>query len=123
VLGSADAIAELVELARAAPAAAGPPLEAQLALQDARLAVLRREGEPAYDVAVTAFRDVGAVFWVATTQLEQAEWLIAQGRAAEVEALVAEARATFERLRVPPLLERLAAVEAAAGPSKVASPT
>jgi hypothetical protein len=45
-------------------------------------------------------------FYLAVTQLEWAEWLAGQGRAAEAEPLLAEARETFERLEATPWVER-----------------
>jgi tetratricopeptide (TPR) repeat protein len=110
-LGSSDTMAELVQLAEAAPADAGPPLAANLALQRARLATLRNEDDAPHDAAVTAFRGLENPFLLATALLEQAEWLVAHGRSEAVAPLVREARATFERLRVPPMLERVAALE------------
>jgi len=50
-------------------------------------------------------------FWLAVTLTEQGEWLVAQGRAAEAEPLLAEARDTFEQLDAKPWLERVAAAE------------
>lgn len=44
-------------------------------------------------------------YWVAVTQLEQAECLETE-RAEDADALVAEARGVFERLRAKPLLRR-----------------
>ena len=112
-LGSPDAIAELIELAEAAPADAGPPLRAQLALQRARVAALRQQDEPPFEDAVDAFREIGDVFMTAVARLELAEWLTARGGTGEAGPLLVEARPAFERLRVQPMLERVAAVEAA----------
>jgi tetratricopeptide (TPR) repeat protein len=109
-LGSAETIAELIALAEAAPLVPGPPLQAQLALQRARLAVLRQE-EPPFEAAVDALRAIPDVYWHANALLEQAEWLAAHDRLEEAAPLVREARTTFERLRVPPMLERVASLE------------
>ena len=46
------------------------------------------------------------MFYLAVTQLEQAEWLAEQGRADEAEPLLAEARETFEQLGATPWLAR-----------------
>ena len=62
--------------------------------------------EPALTSAAGAFRDLRIPFWVAVTQLELGEWLAGQGRTEEAEPPLAEARATFERLRARPWLER-----------------
>ena len=53
------------------------------------------------------FREFGFVFYLAVTQLEHGEWLVGEGRDAEAEPLLSEARETFERLRATPWLERL----------------
>ena len=52
------------------------------------------------------FREMGALFYLAVTQLEHAEWLIAQDRSEEASALINEARVTFERLQARPWLKR-----------------
>jgi hypothetical protein len=44
--------------------------------------------------------------------LEQAEWLDARGRGDEMRPLLEEAHEIFERLRVPPKLERVERLEA-----------
>ena len=49
-------------------------------------------------------------FRLAVTQLEHAEWLMQEGQSPQAEALVDEARATFERLRAKPWLARVAAL-------------
>ena len=50
-------------------------------------------------------------FWVAVTRLEQAEWLIRQGRSADGDDLLALASATFAELHAVPWHRR--ATEAA----------
>jgi class 3 adenylate cyclase/tetratricopeptide (TPR) repeat protein len=116
-LGSAGTIAELIALAEAAPLVIGPPLQAQLAFQRARLAVLRQDDEPPFEAAVTALRVSDDPFWVAIALLEHAEWLADRGQTDEIAPLVAESRATFEQLRVPPMLERVATLERLAVPN------
>ena len=49
-------------------------------------------------------------FYLGATQLEHAEWLSEQGRDAEAEPLLEEARAIFEELEAAPWLERVSAV-------------
>ena len=66
-----------------------------------------------YREAESIFARHGLVFHCATTLLEHAEWLAAQGRADDAGPLLAEARATFEHLEAAPWLDRLAGVEAA----------
>ena len=109
---SADALVELVELAEAAPIDPTRSLQAHVKLQRARLAALREEAEPHFEEAVTALREIDEPFWIANALLEQAEWLVAQGRVDEAAPLAAEARKVFERLRVPPKLERVERLEA-----------
>jgi hypothetical protein len=47
-------------------------------------------------------------FYLARTELEWSEWLVAQGRSEEAEPLLAEAREIFGRLEAKPWLQRLA---------------
>jgi class 3 adenylate cyclase/tetratricopeptide (TPR) repeat protein len=110
-IGSADALAELLELGEAAPIDPTPTVRAALALQRARLAVLRDDDDPPYAAAINAQRESHDPFWVATALLEHGEWLTAHSRADEAEPILAEARETFERLRVAPMLERLNGIE------------
>jgi len=51
-------------------------------------------------------------FYLAITLTEHSEWLASEGRVDDAEPMLAEARATFERLEAKPWLER---VEAAVG--------
>ena len=90
-------------------------------LHEARLAALRGEGEPCFEVAVEALRSVGEPFWVATALLEQAEWLASHGRGSETAPMIAEARDVFERLRARPRLERLEKIQATHSTSVPAS--
>jgi class 3 adenylate cyclase len=71
-----------------------------------------------YTTAEKTFVQHGLAFHYAATQLEHAEWLIAQGRAEEAQPLLAQARETFEQLEAKPWLERLATAEAAT-PAKI----
>jgi tetratricopeptide (TPR) repeat protein len=64
--------------------------------------------------AAALFRGLSLPFWSAVAQLEQAEAL---GRNGAAEPVLAEARATFERLGAIPWLERATAAEAV--PAKV----
>jgi class 3 adenylate cyclase/tetratricopeptide (TPR) repeat protein len=66
--------------------------------------------EAGFTAAVTRFRDLEMPFWLAMTQLEHAELLSEQGRGAEAEPLLAEAREIFERLEARPWLQRTAAL-------------
>ena len=105
-IGSPDGLAELLEAAAVAPIDPPPWLTARTVLHRTRLAVLRNEDEPPFGAAVASLRQVEEPFWIATAQLEQAEWLAAHGRADEIDPLVAEAREIFERLGAAPALLR-----------------
>jgi tetratricopeptide (TPR) repeat protein len=88
---------------------------------DAQMARLRARG-PELDAiaeledAERRFREFEAPFHLAVVQTERAEQLVAVGRADEAARLFGEARATFERLRARPWLER---VDAALGREQV----
>ena len=56
----------------------------------------------------------GFVFGLTVAQLEHAEWLVEQGREADAEPLLAQAREIFERLGATPWRERLDAVRVGA---------
>jgi hypothetical protein len=94
-----------------------PPLRAIGARFAAKRAALRGESgtvEAALVAAAVIFRQTERPFDLAVVLLEHAEWLVAEGRAAEARPLLDEAREIFERLRAAPWLERLAAVGAPA---------
>jgi hypothetical protein len=77
----------------------------------------RIEGnEAGFKAAAGGFREFGFLFWLAVTQLEHGEWLIANGRAAEAEPLLAEAREIFTRLQATPWVERVELVSVEAEP-------
>ena len=69
-----------------------------------------RDNEPQagyhFTDAERVYREVGAPFFLAVTQLEHAEWLGATGERERAEALNAEAREVFERLGAVPWVER-----------------
>ncbi len=65
--------------------------------------------------AADAFHALGTPFWTAVVQLQHGELLARDGRESEAEPLVAEARATFERLHATPWLERAAAAAGSTG--------
>jgi tetratricopeptide (TPR) repeat protein len=96
---------------RALPPGLTPPfLRAQSARFEASLAAKRGEHdrvEPSFEAAVHVFRELGLPFWIAVTLLEQSESLIENGRTADAEERLAEARSIFERLKARPWLERL----------------
>ncbi|MFN2471995.1 MAG: AAA family ATPase [Gaiellaceae bacterium] len=106
-----DGLTDVLDLVAAAPIELHASLEARVRLQQARIAVLRDDPEPAFEDAVADLRRIGDPYWLGTALLEQAEWLADRGRADEIESLVAEAREIFERLRAAPRLERVARLE------------
>jgi tetratricopeptide (TPR) repeat protein len=121
-LSDFDRVERLLGDVRAlAPGITAPTLPAQSARYEAKLAASRGEHErveASFAAAETAFRKLEMPFPLAEVRLEHAEWLTEQGRAGDASTLRTEARATFERLRAQPSLERLdrldheAAVEA-----------
>jgi len=95
------------------PGSAGPVIRAQATRFRGQIAAVEGDAQRAEDsfkVSGAAFREYGMVFLLACTQLEQAEWLLTEGRAEEAATLVTEAREIFERLRATPWLERTAAL-------------
>jgi class 3 adenylate cyclase/predicted ATPase len=114
--GQVDRAAETVAIVDGLPPGdTGPLIRAQAARCRASVAATRGDtdrAEESFKVAAAAFREYGMPFHLACTQLEQAEWLVAQGRAEEAAPPVAEARETFERLRATPWLERADALTA-----------
>jgi tetratricopeptide (TPR) repeat protein len=77
----------------------------------ARLAARQGGSERIDDLfkgAAALFHELAVPFYMAVTQLEHAEWLAGEGRAAEAEPLLAEARQTFDQLQATPWLQRAA---------------
>ena len=70
--------------------------------------------EPGFVAGADLFRDISMPFWLAVTLLEHGEWLASQGRGADANQLLAEAREIFEGLEGRPWLERLAQTAGAA---------
>jgi class 3 adenylate cyclase/tetratricopeptide (TPR) repeat protein len=92
-----------------------PMLTAHAARFRAKLASDPAEAEAGFQRAELMFDEYELPFWLAVTQLEHAEWLVAEGRVSEAEPLLAEACETFARLEAKPWLERVeAAVRARA---------
>ena len=105
-LGDTGKAAELLStLDSLRPGELTPSLEAQRARFHARLDE-SGDAERCYRTAESTFGRHGLVFHRAVAQLELAEWLTAQKRAAEAGSLFAEARSTFEDLEAKPWLER-----------------
>jgi tetratricopeptide (TPR) repeat protein len=115
-----DKVEELLTMVEALPPGHSSQfLQAQASRFRAHLAGRRGEAHEAdrlFKRATGLFRELALVFYLALTQLEHAEWLSSQGRTADAEPLVAEAREIFERLGATPWLERAGSrVEVLAG--------
>jgi len=100
---------ELITMIEALPPGRAPRfLSAHAARFRAQLA--RRDGdgdvEALFALAESVFGSLGAGFYLAVTQLEHAEWLVAAGRREDASPLLDEAKEEFERLRARPWLER-----------------
>jgi class 3 adenylate cyclase/tetratricopeptide (TPR) repeat protein len=109
-LGRLDKVEELLGRIDGIPPGKRPPLlRAQSARFRARLCAARGDDasvEQGFKTAGGIFREHGLVFFVAVTELEHAEWLLAQGRSDGAEPLLAEAREIFERLEATSWLAR-----------------
>jgi ATP/maltotriose-dependent transcriptional regulator MalT len=110
-LGDVDTAESLIATVEGLPAGRSPQLlRAQADRFKALLAAQRNdagEAERLFKNARRLFRELAIPFYVAVSELEQSEWLVAQGRGHEAEAMLAEAREIFERLDARPWLERL----------------
>ena len=117
----ADELLGLIE--QLPPGGLRPLLRAHGARFGARRAALDGDAttaNAAFLAAADMYREIEMPFELAVVRLEHAEWLAESGRAAEAEPLLDEARATFERLRARPWLERVNRVELAATEPAVA---
>ena len=115
-LGERGRAEELLQIIEAVPPGRlAPSLRAHAARYRARLAAEDGQSKDAakgFAAAVSTFREFGMPYWLALTLLEQGEWLTSEGRAAEAEPLLAEARETFERLEATRWLQRMGVAEA-----------
>jgi class 3 adenylate cyclase/tetratricopeptide (TPR) repeat protein len=113
-LGDSDKLEELLKTIEGLRPGERPPLlDAHAARFRAKLAGDAPAAERGFRRAAEIFRERELTFWLAVTQLEQAEWLSGQGRADEAQPLLAQARETFERLEAKAWLERVDAVRIA----------
>jgi hypothetical protein len=119
-LDEIDKAEELLGVVEALPRGSSSQfLQAQAARFRALLSARRGETEEAerrFKRATGLFRELALVFYLGIGLLEYGEWLVSQNRAGDAEPLLAEARATFERLEATPWLER--AGQAALGSSE-----
>jgi tetratricopeptide (TPR) repeat protein len=110
-LGDTAKVEELLAIVEHYRPGERPPLlNAHAARFRARLAGSASEAEQGFVQATEIFLDHGLVFWRAVTQVEHAEWLLAQSRASDAEPLLAEAREIFEQLEAQPWVERVEAL-------------
>jgi hypothetical protein len=99
---------ELLEIVEALPAGLRPPfLDATANRFRAHLAAADPGADRHFTAAAAQLRALELPFHLAVVQLEHAEWLAARGRPDDAQALLAEARDTFEYLQAAPWLERL----------------
>jgi tetratricopeptide (TPR) repeat protein len=110
-LGDLDKVRELLARIDALrPRERTPFYRAHASRFRARLAIAAGtdgDVEADFEEAARLFQEYGVPFWLAVTQLERGEWLVADSRQDEAEPLLAEARAIFERLEAKPWTERV----------------
>ena len=125
-LGDTEQADELLGIVRdAKPGEVSPYLGAHAARLGSRVAASRGEAETVeqgFEAAAQGFREIEMPFDLGVALLEHGEWLTAQGRAADAEPLLAEAREIFERLGAKPWLERADTVEVTARGSGLTCP-
>jgi tetratricopeptide (TPR) repeat protein len=114
-LGDLDRLQRTIATIEAIPPGVRSPMyEAQVTRFKARLAAASDgDPEPSFKSAVGLFRELGTPFSLAITLFEQGDCLSLQGRQAEAESLLVEARALFEELRAVAWIERVDAVAGA----------
>jgi hypothetical protein len=106
-LGDTAKVEELLEsVERLRPGDRPPLLAAHATRFRARLAAAPEDAERGFRWAAELFGELGVVFWRAAAQLEHAEWLVKQDRAAEAQLLLDEATELFVRLEAAPWIER-----------------
>jgi tetratricopeptide (TPR) repeat protein len=112
-LGDRDKAEDLIgQIEAIAPGLRPPSMAAHAHRARARLAESADAAVAHHEAAVAGFRDMGLRFWAAVSVLEHAETLARDGRHAEAEPLLAEARETFAELGARRWLERADAVAA-----------
>ena len=97
-----------------------PTLDAHRSRFRARLAARRGEHDrvdAGYRTAEVVYAGRELVFQHAATEVEHAEWLVAQGRTDEAEPLLVHARGVLGRLEAAPWLQRLDAIRLAEVPA------
>jgi class 3 adenylate cyclase/tetratricopeptide (TPR) repeat protein len=113
-LGDLDAIDRMVALFADRPPGAVPPFLRMHVRRARALAAAERGGDTEVEEdlrgAEAVMKELGYRYWQARVQLDLAEWLARQGRSDEALATAGTAAATFEELRVGPMLARARAV-------------
>jgi tetratricopeptide (TPR) repeat protein len=113
-LGDLDAVDRMVALFADRPPGAVPPFLHVHVRRARALAAAERgdntEVEEDLRSAEAIMTELGYRYWQARVQLDLAEWLARQGRSDEAFASADTAAATFEDLRVGPMLARARAV-------------
>jgi class 3 adenylate cyclase/tetratricopeptide (TPR) repeat protein len=105
-IGDVDKVRELLDgLDASASGVTAPLVLAQVARFRAWLP--ENDAESEFATAERLFAELQAPFHLAAVQLEHVEWLVAHDRPTNAEPLLEVARATFERLKAKPWLERL----------------
>src|SRR5205814_1576180 len=107
----ADELLESIEALP--PGRLAPLLRGHASRFRARLAAAdgdTQKAESRFFAAASTFREFGMPYWLAVTLLEQGEWLVSEGRAADAEPTLTEAREILERLKATRWLERMSAV-------------
>ncbi len=122
-LGELKKAQELVDFVEARPLSEVPRgMRGQAARFRALLASSSgetRDVELGFTRAEAIFEDIGTIFDLAVVRLEHAEWLAGQGEERRARELLDQARATFERLRATPWLERVGKLRLTDAPAAV----
>jgi class 3 adenylate cyclase/tetratricopeptide (TPR) repeat protein len=106
-LGDSAKVEEFLEIVEGLRPGDRPPLLAAHAARfRGRFAATPEDAEREFTRAAELFDELGVVFYRAAAQLEHAEWLVQQDRAAEAQALLDEASEVFVRLEATPWIER-----------------
>jgi ATP/maltotriose-dependent transcriptional regulator MalT len=107
-LGDVGKANELLETVEALPPGLSSPfLQAMAHRFRGRLAGDDPGADRHFTAAAAQLRASELPFFLAVVQVEHGEWLAARGRPDDAQALLAEARETFERLEAQPWLDRL----------------